>query len=75
MNKPAIKIIKRCTKVVAETQNEPDVSGGSLKAKRLVRREIVRTIGGWIDERREQNRLAEIIARQMISGKSLTSKG
>ncbi|MEP6923489.1 MAG: hypothetical protein ABI954_03410 [Pyrinomonadaceae bacterium] len=75
MNKPLIKVFKRRTEVAIQTQKEPEVFDSSLKAAHLVRREIVNTIGGWIDERREQNRLAEIIARQMISGELLTGKG
>lgn len=74
MNKPLIKVFKRLAETGAEIQAEPEVLGKSLKAERKKRLEIVKTITGWIDERREHNHLTEIIARRMIPGNPLTSR-
>ena len=71
MKKPSIKVFKRRAEIVVETNNEPEVFDTSVKAMRQTRREIVKTIAGWVGELREQNRVAENIARREIYGKPL----
>ena len=74
MKQPLIKITKRCAETViqaaqaAETGNEPEVLESSVKTARFVRREMVKTITGWIEDWREQRRLAEITARRKPVG-------
>jgi hypothetical protein len=65
--KPLIKVVKRGTEVTTKTNCEPESAAAELKAARLTKREIVKTVTSWIDERLEQNRLAEIVARESFS--------
>ncbi len=66
MNKSLIRIIKRGIKITPEMSNKSAVALDAVKAASLTKREIVRTITGWVSEQREQNRLAEIAAREML---------
>ncbi len=72
MDKTKIIVVKRVTElaeqpragITTELENQQKSDENQATARRLTEREVVKTIGGWIDERLEQNRLAGILARQ-----------
>ncbi|MBC7796803.1 MAG: hypothetical protein H7Z37_08020 [Pyrinomonadaceae bacterium] len=75
MSEQKIKVIKRNAKVPIKAKNEKEIISVSLKALSRKKREITKTITSWIAESRENNRIAEIVARRLISGEPFTSKG